>query len=338
MPTFGLHLTNFRHPTEPDDRLFGRTVQLAQVMERSRFDSLWLTDHLRYLGPEGPSTPMPEAYVLLGGIAARTDKLGLGVLATSVTYRNPALLAKMVSTLDVISDGRAILGIGAGHPRTQAEQRSYGFGFPPISERMRRLEEALQVIRAMFREEAPTCSGRYFEIGEAFNAPRPVQPGGPPILVAGSGEVRLLRLVAKYADMCNLSFPSGDRLEALPHKLEVLAGHCQAVGRDPAEIRLTYKAFLAIAETQAEAERLWTAYREARGMPPFDSRAGVFVGTARTVAEQAEPFLEAGVDELVVELPDADNLEHVQAAAEALTSITKVEVAWVNSSGRRNAS
>ena len=107
--------------------------------------------------------------------------------------------------MDVVTGGRAILSIGAGHPRTEAEQRSYGFGFPSIGERMSRLEEALEIMRAMFREEAPSWSGRHFEIDEAFNAPRPVQPGGPPILVAGSGELRLLRLVAKYADMCNLS-------------------------------------------------------------------------------------------------------------------------------------
>ena len=327
MPGFGLHLTNFRHPTEPDAGLLDRTVQLARVMEDSGFDSLWLTDHLHYLGPEGPSAPMPEAYMLLGALAARTEELRLGVLATSVTYRNPALLAKMATTLDDISGGRAILGIGAGHPRTEAEQRSYGFGFPPIGERMSRLEEALQVIRAMFREEAPTFSGRFFETREAFNAPRPVQPGGPPVLVAGSGEMRLLRVVAKYADMCNFSFPSGDRLEVLPHKLEVLARHCQTVGRNPADIRVTYKAVLAVAETQSEAERLWTGYREARGLPPFDSRAGVFVGTPQTVAEQAAPFVEAGVDELIVELPDVHNLEHVQAAAEALTTLQKVKLA-----------
>ena len=319
MPTFGLHLTNFRHPTDPDARLFERTVELARTMERSgSFDSLWLTDHLRYLGPEGPAAPMPESYVLLGAIAARTETLRLGVLATSVTYRNPALLARMVSTLDVISGGRAILGIGAGHPRTEAEQRSYGFGFPPIGARMSWLEEALEIVRAMFREEAPSWSGRHFEIHEASNAPRPVQPGGPPILVAGSGELRLLRLVAKYADMCNLSAPSGDSLAVLPHKRDVLARHCQAVGRNPADIRITYKAFVSVAETQDEADRLWTAFREARGMPPLDGRAGVFIGPPQKIAEEAKPFLDAGVDELIVELPDAHNLEHVHAAAEAL--------------------
>ena len=319
MPTFGLHLTNFRHPTEPDARFFERTVELARTMERSvGFDSLWLTDHLRYLGPEGPAAPMPEAYMLLGGVAARTETLRLGVLATSVTYRNPALLARMVSTLDVISGGRAILGIGAGHPRTEAEQRSYGFGFPPIGDRMSRLEEALEIVRAMFREEAPSWSGRHFEIREAFNVPRPVQSGGPPILVAGSGELRLLRLVAKYADMCNLSAPSGDSLASLQHKREVLARHCEVVGRNPADIRITYKAFLCVAETQSEADRLWTSFREARGMPSLVSQAGVFVGPPQKVAEEAKPFLDAGVDELIVELPDAHNLQHIQAAAEAL--------------------
>jgi F420-dependent oxidoreductase-like protein len=322
MPTFGLHLTNFRHPTEPDDRLFHRTVELAQTMERwGGFDSLWLTDHLRYLGPEGPGAPMPEAYVLLSALAGRTEKLRLGVLATSVTYRHPALLAKMVTTLDVVSGGRAMLGIGAGHPRTEAEQRSYGFGFPAIGERMDQLEEALQIMRAMFKAPLSSWSGRSFEMRDAANAPRPVQPGGPPILVAGNGELRLLRLAAKYGDMCNLSFPSGDSLDALPHKLDVLARHCQAVGRNAAEIRVTYKALAAVAESQAEADRIWTSFREARRMPAFDSRAGVFVGPPDRIAEQARPFLEAGVDELIVELADAHNLEHVQAAAEALARL-----------------
>ena len=322
MPTFGLHLTGFRHPTEPDACFFGRAVAVAQAMERSPgFDSLWLTDHLRNLGPEGPAAPMPEAYMLLSALAARTRTLRLGVLATSVTYRNPALLAKMATTLDVISDGRAILGIGAGHPRTEAEQRSYGAHFPAVGERMDRLEEALQVIRAMFGQDVATFSGRYFSIQDASNAPRPVQRGGPPILVAGNGELRLLRLVAKYADLWNLSFPAGDRLDVIPRKQEVLARHCETVGRDPSEIRLTYKALACVAETRPEAERLWSAYREARHLPPSDAGAGVFVGTPPEVAKHAQPFLAAGVDELILELPDAHNLEHVQAAAEAITRL-----------------
>ena len=319
MPTFGLHLTSFRHPSEPDGCFFDRAVALARTMEESPgFDSLWLTDHLQNLGPDGPTAPMPEAYVLLAALAARTRTLRLGVLATSVTYRNPALLAKMVTTLDAISAGRATLGIGAGHPRTEAEQRSYGAHFPAVGERMDRLEEALKLIRAMFHEESPSFAGRYFSIKDAFNAPRPVQPGGPPILVAGNGELRLLRLVAKYADLWNLSFPAGDRLDVLPHKQQVLARHCEAVGRDPSELSLTYKALACVADTRSEADRLWTACREPRRMPPFDSRAGVFVGKPSEVAEQAAPFLEAGVSELILELPDAHNLDHVHAAAEAM--------------------
>ncbi|HLG71663.1 MAG TPA: TIGR03560 family F420-dependent LLM class oxidoreductase [Chloroflexota bacterium] len=318
MPRFGLHLTSFGPPSDPSEQLFPRVLALAETMERSGFDSLWLTDHLRNLGPEGPAPPMPEAYTLLSAIAARTEKLRLGVLATSVTYRNPALLAKMMTTLDVISGGRVILGIGAGHPRTEAEQRSCGFEFPPIGERMSRLEEALQIIRAMFAQQAAAWAGRHYAVHEAFNAPRPIQPGGPPILVAGSGELRLLRLAAKYGEMCNLSFPSGDTLDTLPHKLEVLRRHCQAVGRDAAEIRVTYKALLAVADAEVEAQRLWAAYRDARGLPDFGPRAGVFVGTPATVAAQARQFVEAGVDALIFEMPDAYDLAHIEAAGQAL--------------------
>lgn len=188
---------------------------------------------------------------------------------------------------------------------------------------MSRLEEGLQIVRAMFREQAPSWQGRSYEIHEAFNAPRPLQSAGPPILVAGSGELRLLRLVAQYADMCNLSFPSGDSLQTLPHKLDVLARHCQAVGRDPADIRVTYKAVIAVAATRPEAGALWDAYREPRGLPPLDSRAGVFVGTPAEVAEQAAPFFDVGAQDLIVELPDAHNLAHVRAAGEAFAGLTR---------------
>ena len=230
MPRCGLHLTSFRHPGHEDGRLFERTVDLTEALERSAtFETLWLADHMHDLGPGGATAPMPESYVLLAALAARTRRLRLGVLATSVTYRPPALLAKMITTLDVISGGRAILGIGAGHPRTEGEQRAYGIEFPPIGERMDRLEEALQIIRGMFREDTTSFDGRHYHVQSARNFPRPVQPVGPRILVAGSGERRLLRLVARYADMCNLSFPSGDHLAGLPRKLEVLARHCEAL-------------------------------------------------------------------------------------------------------------
>src|SRR5690242_14316783 len=152
MPRFSLHLTSFRESVDDTQTVFERVWALADRLDRSgTFDTLWLTDHVHNLGPEGPMAPVLEPYTLLAALASRTRHLRLGVLATSVTYRPPALLAKMMTTLDVVSGGRAILGIGAGHPRTESEQRAYGIEFPAIGERMDRLAEALQVIRRLFR-------------------------------------------------------------------------------------------------------------------------------------------------------------------------------------------
>jgi alkanesulfonate monooxygenase SsuD/methylene tetrahydromethanopterin reductase-like flavin-dependent oxidoreductase (luciferase family) len=264
---------------------------------------------------------MLEPYTLLGAVAGRTEALRLGVLATSVTYRSPALLAKMVTTLDVISHGRAVLGIGAGHPRTQGEQRSYGIDFPPIGQRMDRLAEALQVIRALFRHSPASFAGRYYEVEGAHNVPAPVQPGGPPILVAGSGERRLLRLVAEYADQCNLSFPSGDHLCVVPRKLEVLAQHCREVGRDPAEITKTYKGLLVVDRSESRAQSVWAGWRQARGMPDLGAQHGVFVGTPAQVVDGVAAFFEAGVDEMILEMPGRPGQDAVALASESLAPL-----------------
>jgi hypothetical protein len=204
MTTFGLHLTSYPAP-DPGNSIAAYTRDVAAAVEGSGvFSALWLTDHVHNLGPGGPTAPMPESHLVLAAIAASTQELDLGLLATSVVYRNPALLAKMITTLDVLSGGRAILGIGAGHPRTQAEAESYGYQFPPIGTRMDMLDHALAVIRSM---TGPEPAG-----GAPPNWPRPLRAGGIPVLVAGSGEQRLLRIAAKHADMINLSLPSGDSL------------------------------------------------------------------------------------------------------------------------------
>ena len=151
----------------------------------------------------GPDEPILEAYTLLGALAARTERVQLGTLVTGVTYRNPALLAKMVTTLDIISKGRAILGIGAAW--YEPEHDGFGFDFPRAGERLDRLEEAVQICRALFRDDRPTFEGRYYSITDARNVPRPIRRGGPPIMIGGSGERRTLRLVAQYGDMCNVT-------------------------------------------------------------------------------------------------------------------------------------
>ncbi len=177
---------------------------------------------------------MLEAYSTLAALATRTSRVRLSTLVTGVTYRNPALLAKTVTTLDVISRGRAMLGIGAAW--NQSEHDGYGFDFPPIRERMERLDEALTICRLVFTEERPSFEGKHYRIHSALNSPRPVQPGGPRILVGGGGERRTLRLVAQYADACNI-FEMG--LDGVRHKLDVLREHCERLDRPYGDIEKT---------------------------------------------------------------------------------------------------
>ncbi|MGO9179851.1 MAG: LLM class F420-dependent oxidoreductase [Candidatus Limnocylindrales bacterium] len=309
----GLQIPNFTFPGVADDGLFERIAQIAVAAEESGFDSLWVMDHFYQIPSVGPRTdPMFEAYTLLGAIAARTGRASLGTMVTGVTYRNPAYLAKVVTTLDVISSGRAILGIGAAW--NQDEHAGYGFAFPPVAERMERLEEALQVCKAMFKEEAPSFTGRHYAIADALNRPRPIRPAGIPILVGGGGERKTLRLVATYADACNLF---GD-VATIRHKLDVLNRHCEAVGRDPAEITKTRLGSLVIAETNAEAERKARVMAAARGMDSARLREYVAMGDPDSVCEQLAKYFDAGLDGMIFNMHDAQDLEPVRLAGKTL--------------------
>lgn len=313
---FGLQIPSFTHPGVPDSRLFDRVAAIAGAAEASGFDSLWVMDHLYQIGMVGLRTdPMFEAYTLLGGIAARTERVQLGTMVTGVTYRNPALLAKIVTTLDVMSSGRAILGLGAAW--NEDEHRGYGYAFPPAGERLDRLEEALQICRAMFTEEAPSYEGRYHSVDGVLNFPRPVR-GSIPILVGGSGERRTLRLVARYADACNLF---GDPA-TVRQKLDVLERHCEAEGRDPSEITKTRLGTLIVGATAEDAKRVAaaaTARVAAAGIPAQAYTATLVAGDADAVCEQIQRYLDAGLDGLIFNLPDAGEIDPVRRAGEALT-------------------
>ena len=233
-PFFGYHMPSFTFAGAPDSQLFGRVVELAQTAEAAGFDLVTVMDHFYQIGPVGSEEePMLEAYTLLGGIAAQTKRVMLGTMVTGVTYRNPAILAKTVTTLDIVSGGRAMLGIGAAW--NDVEHAGYGIGFPAIGEREDRLEEALTICKAMFTEARPSFEGRYYSISRALNNPRPIRPGGPRIMVGGGGEKRTLKIAARFADITNWF---GSLEEAAP-KLAVLDRHCEAIGRDPSEILRT---------------------------------------------------------------------------------------------------
>jgi F420-dependent oxidoreductase-like protein len=294
----------------PDDRLFEAVVEHATAAEGSGFESVWVMDHFYQLPAlGGPSQPMLESYTLLGGLAARTSRIRLGTMVTGVTYRNPALLAKIVTTLDVISAGRAMLGIGAAW--YDVEHEGLGVEFPPVGERMDRLEEAVQICRAMFRDEVATFEGRYYSVHEARNLPRPVQPGGPPILIGGGGEKRTLRLVARYADYCNIF---GD-VATVRHKLAVLREHCEAVGRDPASITVSRLSTLVITDSAEETAGTWELLNSAEGM----DASGFNVGTEDEIVAQVEELAGAGVDYCIFNMP-VSGVDAVRRAGELLAS------------------
>ncbi|MGH3293702.1 MAG: TIGR03560 family F420-dependent LLM class oxidoreductase [Trebonia sp.] len=222
--------------------VFGRLAEAARAAEQAGFDAISVPDHVHQnqVGG-GPSSPMFEAYTVLGALALATSSVKLFSLVSPVTLRAPGLLAKAVTTLDVISGGRAILGVGAGWD--VAEHEAYGIEFPGLGERFDRLDEGLAVCRAMFREERASFAGKFYTVKDAYNSPRPVR-GSVPILVAGGGEKRTLDLVARYGDACNVfaGDPAGAPA-AVRHKFDVLDRHCERVGRDPAEIARTVFAF-----------------------------------------------------------------------------------------------
>lgn len=314
----GLQIPNFTYPGVPDAGLFERVSEIALTAERSGFDSVWVMDHLYQIGVMGPPTnAMLEGYTLLGALAARTSKVRLGTLVTGVTYRNPALLAKITTTLDIISSGRAILGIGSAW--NEHEHRGYGFEFPPPRERFERLTEAVQICRLMFREDTPSFDGTYYRIENALNIPRPVTPGGPPILIGGSGEKWTLRLVAERGDACNLF---GD-LATIRHKLSVLEAHCDEIGRDSSEITKTRLGGLLVAETDAKAQAKLAPFAANRGVTEEQARGYALIGGPDAVGEQVQAFLDAGLDGLMFNMPDAHDLEPVELAGKTLAPLLR---------------
>ncbi len=317
MKLLGFQIPNYTFPGVTNDKLFDHVVMLAHTAEHAGFDSVFVMDHFYQLPNIGPrSDPMLEGYTVLAGIAARTTKVRLGTLVSGVTYRNPAFLAKVAATLDIVSSGRAILGIGAAW--NEDEHRGYGYEFPPVGERLSRLEEALQICRAMFREEAPTFEGGYYRINGALNSPRPVQPNGPPIMIGGGGEQRTLKLVAQYADMCNIF---GDPA-TVRHKMDVLERHCEAVGRDPETIVKTRLGTLIIRKTDAEAERLFEQLLNRPGVNKDWARSGSFiVGGPDRVAEQAQKYLDAGLDGLIFNMPHMEDPEALELAGKTLAGL-----------------
>ena len=233
----GIHFVNFDFPGGPS---ISQTVaDTARAADEAGISSLTFMDHWFQMESFAAATdPMLEGYTTLGFVAGLTSQVRLSLLVTGVTYRHPGLLAKIVTTLDVLSEGRAQLGIGAAW--YEREHLGLGVRFPPVAERFERLEETVQICLQMWSDDDGPFEGRHYQLAETVCSPKPVQQPRPPVLIGGSGERKTLRLVARYADACNLFAPDP---AVVARKLQVLEEHCADVGRDPAEISRTILAF-----------------------------------------------------------------------------------------------
>ncbi len=263
----------------------------SSLCEKLGYHSIWLVDHFWQRGM--PDLDCPEALTLMSAIAARTEKIRIGTLVLCNSYRNPALLAKSLTTIDHISDGRLEIGLGAGW--MDEEYRGYGYEFPSMGVRLRQFEEGLQILKLMFTEKRASFKGRYYSLDDASNNPKPVQKPHPPITIGGSGEKVMLRLVAKYADRWNC--PAG--YESFEHKLNVLKEHCKAVGRNPAEIDVSEQLLVCIGNNDAEVEQKWKA---AKNLKPF-SITGI-KGTPEQLVEQLKQRVAMGITTFTIFFSD----------------------------------
>jgi F420-dependent oxidoreductase-like protein len=285
----GIGITTFPWPAEQIGPVVSR---IATAADEAGLDSLWVMDHFFQIRLSGlpPTSPMPEAYATLAFLGGLTKRIKLGTLVTSVAYRHPGVLVKTVTSLDVLTGGRVIFGVGAGAPwniapagpGTAFEAEGLGIPFPSLAERFERLEELLQIAHQMWRGDEAPYLGRHYQLVRPLNSPNSVQRPHPPILIGGSGEGKTLRLVARYADACNLF---GAPPQDIAHKLDVLRGHCEAEGRDYDRIAKTVL-----------AQR-----------PPLDD-VDAFV-------EDVREYAKLGVTEVMV-MPDRNPVEFVTALAE----------------------
>lgn len=262
-----------------------RAVDVARLAERLGYDSLWIYDHFHNV-PRPAQEAVFECWTTMAAISQLTSTIRLGQMVGCNSYRNPGVLAKITSNLDVISGGRLDWGIGAGW--YENEYRAYGFEFPKPKDRIGMLEETVQIVRSMWTEPETTFAGKYYDLKRANCDPKPLQQPTPPIWIGGGGEQLTLRVVAEHADCSNFGGPP----ETWAHKRDVLRRHCADVGRDPDEIRMTWSPEIFIRDTEAEVDdagslAVW-------GQPAEEWRANNLVGTVEQVAEKIRTYVDLG--------------------------------------------
>jgi F420-dependent oxidoreductase-like protein len=280
------------------------TLAAARAGEQAGLDSVWLADHFMFPDKADPEKEVPvfDCMVALGAIAASTSRIRIGELVIGVPYRNPALLAKMLTTLDVIAHGRTMIGLGAAWHAP--EFVAYGWPFPTVRERMEMLEEAIQIVDLVMTQRPASFSGKHYTVKDAYNDPMPVQKPRPPIMIGGSGEKATLRLVAQYADFCNV----GGDVETVTHKYAVLRQHCERVGRPYEAITRSNHVSILIGANEREV-----ASKTARYGAKFD-----LVGTPDAIIDQLQRYAQIGSQYVTFTLPDAREIEPILLLGETV--------------------
>jgi alkanesulfonate monooxygenase SsuD/methylene tetrahydromethanopterin reductase-like flavin-dependent oxidoreductase (luciferase family) len=276
----------------PEGKTYSHLRSMAELVEELGYDSIWMSDHVHGMY-ESQAAPRFEAWTLATALGAHTNRVRIGHLTLAVPFRSPSLTAKMAATLDNITDGRAILSIGAGWH--QDEFKGYGFDFGTVGSRSKRLEEAAKIIRLLWDEEKPSYQGKYYRIDGAYCSPKPVQTPLP-LMVAGGGKKKTLRTAAKYGTMTNYSAWMGSP-EAFAEKTEVLYDHCNKIGRNPGEITKTWAAFVYIDEDEDAA---WEKAHAAHPKERWDKAGGGLVGSPETIRQKIDDYREAGVDYFIL--------------------------------------
>ena len=313
MTRLGYQIPNFTYPDSRPDQIFDMVIAQAKAAEAAGYDRVMVMDHFYQLpGIGAPEEPMLECYTMLSAIAQHTSKVRLSALVTGNTYRNPALLAKTLTTLDHVSAGRATLGIGCGW--FEKEHTDLGFEFGTFGERFEKLDEALQIIGPMLRCEPVTLNGKYYSVLNAVNSPAPISK--IPIMIGGGGEKKTLRMVAQYADESNLICETDE----IPRKLEALAGHCERLGRDRSQITVTKLMMVAVAPTMEELDADLDALAKVKGWN--DAIMGMLkdrliYGDPDTVGEKLSDAVSKGLDGITVDLPvNGHNVERIELLGE----------------------
>ncbi|MGH1491325.1 MAG: LLM class F420-dependent oxidoreductase [Acidimicrobiales bacterium] len=300
MTRLGYQIPNFTYPDTAPGDIFGNIVAQAKAAEAAGFDRVLVMDHFYQLpGIGAPEEPMFECYTLLAALAQHTETVRLSALVTGNTYRHPTLLAKTITALDHVSNGRATLGIGAGW--FEMEHDSLGYEFGTFTDRFEKLEEALQIIGPMLRGEPVSLDGKRYKVSEAVNSPAPISR--VPIMIGGSGEKKTLRMVAQYADESNLA---GGAIEEIPRKLDALAAHCERLGRDRSEIKVTKLLMGCIAPTMEDAEADLRSIGAVKGWNDevLEMVKGILIyGDPDTVGEKIEAAIGMGLDGITINLP-----------------------------------